>query len=274
MNAPFLDPKTADKKRRYARFRAALTRWHRRAGVTAAILVLLLSVTGILLSHAEAFRLHERTLSPTASGLFYGEPQNSRPVGIQLSGAWLIWIDSTLYLGDTLLTQRVDELRGAVETDDLLVLAGAQEILLFTRDGTFVEKLNGALLPGAPDRIAKLADSTITLETGSKQFTTTPDFLEWKETDIADPSVAWSAPTQALPKAVGDASLSRHGVSEVSLHRFISDLHSGRTFGPWGPFIMDLAAILLIILSLSGLYMWWRQRRARGQAKRLMPPAE
>lgn len=43
--------------------------------------------------------------------------------------------------------------------------------------------------------------------------------------------------------------------------RVILDLHSGRIFGPWGPWLMDAAAILLLFLAGSGVSIWWKRQR-------------
>lgn len=273
MNAPFIDPKKTAQKRRSAKLRAALVRWHRRIGITAALFVLILSVTGIFLSHAEGFRLHENTLPPSIAGFLYDTQTQSKPVGVQTAGGWLVWIDGALYYNGELQAQATSTLNGIVETDDMLAVAGDNTILLYSREGGFIERLNDAVLPGVIHRIGK-SESDIVLETSNGLFQTDPGFLEWTLLGSGGADIIWSAPTAALPQPVRQAALATHGTTDISMHRFMSDLHAGRTFGPLGPFIMDIAAILLIFLSLSGFYIWWRQRRAKIQNQRLMPPAE
>ena len=39
------------------------------------------------------------------------------------------------------------------------------------------------------------------------------------------------------------------------------DLHSGRIFGEYGVYLMDAAAVALLWLSGSGLWVWWQRRR-------------
>lgn len=274
MNAPFMDPKTAERRRKNAKFRAALVNWHRRIGVTAALFVLILSVTGIILSHAERLKLHESTLAPSIADALYDTTTQSIPVGLNTRHGWLVWIDGTLYQNGLPQTQAIDSLNGVVETDDIFAIAGNRSILLYMANGEFIERLNEAALPGIIGRIGIASENHIILETDAGLFGTDPSFLEWTELKIDDSAVDWSTPTTALPPAVRDTSLAAHGTADISMHRFMSDLHSGRTFGPWGPFIMDAAAIFLIFLSLTGCYIWWRQRRARMQNKRLIPPAE
>ena len=46
----------------------------------------------------------------------------------------------------------------------------------------------------------------------------------------------------------------------LTLERVLLDLHSGRIFGEYGTYIMDAAAVALLWLSCSGLWVWWRRR--------------
>ena len=47
----------------------------------------------------------------------------------------------------------------------------------------------------------------------------------------------------------------------LTLERVLLDLHSGRIMGAVGPWIMDAAAILLLVLALTGIWMWTALRR-------------
>jgi uncharacterized iron-regulated membrane protein len=41
------------------------------------------------------------------------------------------------------------------------------------------------------------------------------------------------------------------------------DAHSGRIFGDLGVLFMDIVAIMLILLSVSGIYIWLRYARSK-----------
>lgn len=274
MNVPFLDPETIEKRRKQAKFRAALVRWHRYIGIGAAIFVLILSVTGILLSHAEKFRLHESTISPVIAEILYDTTPASVPVGQETNEGWLVWLDGSLYLDGISMPKSVDALYGVIQVGNVIAVAGPSEILLYTQDGQFIEKLSSAVLPSAIDRIGLTPNGSIITEWNGTLHATNAEFLDWTEVNVDRTDIDWSTPTSAMPQIIRETVLSHHGIAEIKTHRFIADLHSGRSFGPWGPLIMDIAAILLIALSFSGLYIWWRQRKARLQNKRLMPPAE
>jgi len=56
--------------------------------------------------------------------------------------------------------------------------------------------------------------------------------------------------------------LRNHFRGEVlPVERVLLDLHSGRFFGKIGPWLFDIAAALLILLSLTGSWIWLRRRR-------------
>ncbi|MDP3677938.1 MAG: hypothetical protein Q8R23_02450, partial [Methylotenera sp.] len=47
----------------------------------------------------------------------------------------------------------------------------------------------------------------------------------------------------------------------LPLERIVLDLHSGRIFGRYGPLLMDVAALVLIVLSFSGVWIYLRTVR-------------
>ncbi len=47
----------------------------------------------------------------------------------------------------------------------------------------------------------------------------------------------------------------------LSLDRILLDLHTGRILGDWGIYLMDAAAIILLLLTFSGIYNWYRSPR-------------
>ncbi|MCF6197553.1 MAG: hypothetical protein L3J50_12730, partial [Emcibacter sp.] len=79
-------------------------------------------------------------------------------------------------------------------------------------------------------------------------------------------STARKAPEQITEKVMLD--FQGQG---ISLSRLILDIHSGHILGSWGPYLMDLAAISLIFLGLTGLMKHRRRDRDR-QKNHKRPP--
>ncbi|MDG1286140.1 MAG: PepSY domain-containing protein [Rickettsiales bacterium] len=47
----------------------------------------------------------------------------------------------------------------------------------------------------------------------------------------------------------------------LSLDRVMLDLHTGSFFGSYGTIMMDAAAIILLLLTFTGIYNWYRSPR-------------
>jgi len=47
----------------------------------------------------------------------------------------------------------------------------------------------------------------------------------------------------------------------ISWERLLLDLHAGRFLGPLAAWFSDIMASLIIILSLSGIWLWWKNYR-------------
>lgn len=45
----------------------------------------------------------------------------------------------------------------------------------------------------------------------------------------------------------------------LTVDKVILDIHTGRFFGKFGTLVMDASAIALLILSFTGIYMWYRR---------------
>ena len=53
-----------------------------------------------------------------------------------------------------------------------------------------------------------------------------------------------------------------YGIPEpiITLERVVTDIHSGRFFGVPGPYFMDLAAVSILFLVITGMALWWMKR--------------
>ena len=43
------------------------------------------------------------------------------------------------------------------------------------------------------------------------------------------------------------------------------DLHSGRILGSWGVYLVDAAAILFMLLAITGVWLWGKRRASAQQ---------
>jgi len=69
----------------------------------------------------------------------------------------------------------------------------------------------------------------------------------------------WIKP-QSPPLNLQQALITQVSEQIIPVERLLLDLHSGRLFGIWGVYFMDLIAILILILAATGLFMWLQRR--------------
>ena len=240
-----------------------LARWHRRIGLTAALLVLVLSVTGILLNHSDQLGLDA---APVQSDVLLSAYDIDAPelTGFSLGDNWLSHAGGNhLYLNDRELTYCAGQLAGAVAYRDNWIVACGDELLLLTASGELIERIGASY--GLPQPVSQLGllknngqNDALFMQNGVNSYRLDVEQLSW---DIeTEQQVEWSTPT-ALPEQYSAALLNQHLGQEITWERFVLDLHSGRLFGSWGPWLMDAAALIMVLLSLSGFYMWWQKRR-------------
>lgn len=240
------------------RWSLRLTRWHRWAGLAAAVFVIVLGATGLALQHAPALGLDAAAVgSPglaRALGLRVGEP-----VGVRVGGTWVVAVGERLFVGDCGVDAGTGDLRGAVAASPGFAVAHGDDVVLFGGNGRRLERLRpGAGLPEAVVAIGRSeAGPAVIRGASGRLYRPLEDWLEFRRYGGEPP--AWSRPTAPPPRlsarlrerALGDA---------LTWERLMLELHSGRIAGNAGRIVMDVAAIGLLVLAVTGLYLWWRRR--------------
>lgn len=240
------------RSRRRNSFRLLLLRWHRRIGVLIALLVIALVLTGIPLNHSPQLQLDRITLRAPWLLALYGI-ESSEPVGYRAGAHWLIQTGERIFLEQAEVARCAGSLVGALATAEGLLVACAEELLILDLDGQLVERL-GALY-GLPTPLSglALAGEQVWMHSGERWFMLDLQRVDWQE--APPPSAAAVAPTP-LPPPLRDA-INRQQVGDaLTLERLLLDLHSGRLLGSAGIWLMDLAGLLLLIIAVSGCYVW------------------
>lgn len=235
--------------------------WHRYMGVAAAAFMLLVAVTGVPLNHTDSFRLDSRFVTSDAILDWYGIQAPDSLFSYATGQQPVTLMGDQLYLGKQKLAGSFHHLAGAIAVDSLLMIAVDHRILLLTREGELIETLGQQ--DGIPADIKRTGvdpQGMPVVESGEETYSSKNDFLSWQHWTGNRQSIQWAKPvgTDAILKN----SLQQQYRGEVlPLERLLLDLHSGRFFGQAGPWLMDAAAVLLSLLSLTGLWMWFKRRR-------------
>lgn len=222
----------------------------------AAVIVVLVSITGIFLNHTSEMSLGKQ---PVRSGWllsWYGlsiPTLTSYPVGEY----WLSGDDNGyVYLADRQIADCRGDFGGAVETERFLVVNCGVELLLISHDGALLERVNEAY--GAPAQMSRIGSCGDSICVGTPVGTVSVDLekLVWQS---ATATVNWGQP-QPLPDLYYQQLLATQMSVTLSWEKVIQDLHSGRILGSFGVWLIDLSALFLLFLSLSGFILWYQRR--------------
>ncbi|PCI33831.1 MAG: hypothetical protein COB54_02195 [Alphaproteobacteria bacterium] len=228
-----------------------LRRWHRWVGFTSLFFVLILSITGLILNRTEKLGLTQIRVQNEVVSTLYGLSPTTPPIHFKIKGHWMSWLEGRLYLDGALLAQNTDRLVGGALLDDLTIVGTENSLSLYMSDGALVETLDSGSLPGQITALGQSDTGDVWIDTPNGRFKATDDFMAWAPLPAA-PSPS-SDQTEPAPDKISEKILLDFQGQGITLSRLILDLHSGHIMGSFGPYLMDLAAISLIFLGLTGL---------------------
>lgn len=236
--------------------------WHARFGVFSAVFLLLLAISGLALNHTDSLGLAKRKITTPWLMHWYGLKSTQPTHGFLFQKGYLADADARWVMdGQPLLASTKPPL-GALEWSGMRVIVNADTLYLYQADGQLIDKFSGADLPNKPIKrlgiLKASAAQKLVIGTAQGDFVS-EDGLTWQP--IANAQPEWST-QQVLPSALSE-SLNQAFRPSLPLERIVLDLHSGRIFGRYGPVLMDIAAVLLITLSLSGVWIYIRTARRK-----------
>ncbi|MGB1199263.1 MAG: PepSY domain-containing protein [Thalassotalea sp.] len=242
-----------------ARIIRHLRKWHRRLGIWAAAFLIFLSITGVALNHTNAFGLAQQTITNSWLLDHYGINSPTNVTAYHQGN--IIVTDQFIWLNKQLLVETNDEVVASGKFQQFWLVLTTEKLMLFSDKGEMVDQIDKSL--GLPENITHLAvnEHHLSVSTPSGFYQTNSDFIEWQTvTFIVEPN--WLAET---PLSDNDkiSVNNRYRSQFLTLERMIVDAHSGRLFGDFGVYFMDLVAFCLILLSASGIYIWLRYARSK-----------
>ena len=210
--------------------RSRFRRNHRWAGVTLAAFVLFLSLTGIAVNHSSDLGLDRK----------------------YVTWNWLL---------DAYGMGLPESYAGMVQIDPLVVVGDGQRVHLLLKSGELVESIDlASQLPGGIERIGLAGDRAV-LQGSSGLLRSDADmaeFIAWTGGDAEE--VSWSGEVDPATPGLEALAAAWRGQG-VTVERVLLDLHSGRIFKLPGRILLDIIAIGLILLSISGLVLARRRNR-------------
>lgn len=258
-------------------------KYHRWFGLVLSVFMLVFCVSGIILNHRQLFAGCEvsRSLMPSAyhiknfnNGIIKGSIKINHRISKTPSDSILAYGYGGVWLTDAEmkswkdfnkgLPKNVDgrNIRNIVQTKNGEIWCAAM-MDVYRFDGKEWKKFPLA------DNEERIADITLTKDSTNIIAMTRSAVYEisGKKTDAANEKRdAISEKTNVLRKIIGQP---EGFVPEVTLFKTVWNLHSGAFFGLAGRLVVDAIAIILIILSLTGIVLFILPYRIRKQ-KRLL----
>jgi len=229
-----------------------LRRLHRWLGLTVVLFVLLLSATGIALNHSSDWGLDQRFVRWNWAHSILGIRVPEVAASFTDDGHRVTQLGRRIYFDTSEISQEVESLAGFVVLDAFAVIATADAVLLLQVDGKFVQRLDLSADGATPVRRIGLLHGQPVIEAdgyfiGDAEVT---HFEPWPAADEAD--VAWSVASAPAPAEIGLLEDLYRGRS-LTVERLLVEVHSGRILATAGPVMLDVVAVGLVVLSLSGV---------------------
>lgn len=240
-----------------------LREWHRKLGIIAAFFIIFLSISGVALNHTTTLSLAHKPISNIWLLDHYGiAPPNDirfyQQNSLQVTNN-LVWLNGKLLFESSADVVSAGITSAQVSTDeeiDVYVIASQTHLYIYNNQGELLDQLG--VEAGVPEDIEALSidNDMVVLKTASGYYQSDSDFFYWQAiSPLLEP--LWITAESVSIQKEQRASLAYRS-QFLTLERIILDAHSGRILGLFGVLFMDAVAILLILLSLSGVYIWIR----------------
>lgn len=235
---------------------ARLRHWHRRLGISAALFVIWLAISGIVLNEGTVLGLDQIKIGGRFISTLYGLNDAAPEAGFSAGARWLVPSEIGALLDGQLIKPQLSGVIGFVASGKLLAAGLTDGVALLTPDGQLIETLHAETLPTATlRRIGLTNDQRIVIQ-GRETFVST-DGENW--TAFAGDSVQWSS-LRELP-ATARQQTAEALRPQMPLSRVLADAHSGRLFGRYGHWLVDAVGIAALLLALTGGWTYLRALR-------------
>lgn len=230
----------------------SLIKYHRQAGLFVALLAVILSITGLLLQHTDTFGFGRYYLRSPWLLSWYNTPAPDIKA-IYLKQHEIVQVDDALLLNGTVIGQSNGQLWGATHNGETLLIGSGSKLFWLTPEAELIDLIDTPT--HSPQGLAH-QQANFQLKTEQGWFSLGSELEHW----TPNPTVNAAPLAQLHSLTIQQVALPSNLPVGVTVERLLLDLHSGRFFGAIGILLMDLAALALVLLAFTGLWVWLRKR--------------
>ena len=231
---------------------------HKFTGIAVCVFLIHLSITGIFLNHTEDLGLDEKyTASPMILAL-YNISIPSQKESFLIDAIFISIFGDQVFMDNQPIIKSENPITGVTLSNQVLFIAFPNEMVLLTQEGELIERISSA--SELPENIQKLGVSgdILYLKTLNQVWQSGDQAQAWEvsDSDFND----WSKKVIMSDQQTKQIEMYFSGKG-VSLEQFFLDLHNGNIIKGFGKWLLDIIAIFLLLLSISGIWIWLKKRR-------------
>ncbi len=263
------------KKQKLKKRKSIFRKWHRRLGFAASLFLFNLAITGLLLNHYEGLALHTKYLSsePLLSLYQIKAPKTASCFGDNLQKA--CQIGRFIYINQSFIQESESNLRLFTALKQQTILVSDKSLQVFTPELKLIDEVIHEDFFQSPVQHWSIHNGQLIaqLHKNVDDYLNEPLYLfdfelfEWNKLDGAtlnlnqsNQKVTTLSTEQPVTQAELSALQSLYRQQQITLLRFVQDLHSGRILGFSGQTTNDITAIILLLLAISGFVTWQRRK--------------
>ena len=247
--------------------RKTLISLHKKIGLSSIAVIIMLVLTGILLNHNDSLKFNQQPVHSTFLNNWYGIQLPQVEQGFQQQQNWVTLVGNTIFINQTPLQNiKVDSLHGFQTVDFGFILVSKNSLILADEQAQLIDQIpfptplaNAYFLQG--QLLLKLENN--------RYYQTLEPYDSLNEVSLSPNLTSNLVPISPsrLPTSLQATLQAQSNQNGLTVERLLLDIHSGRFFGSWGIYLIDLFAILFLLLALSGAWMTIRA----GQKKPKIP---
>lgn len=236
--------------------------WHRRLGIFSALFIILMASTGVLINHSNHLSIDTASVQQKWMLDYYGISPPNQIIVYQTAPLSLASSDNLAWVQHQLAVEADSPIKGMISVGQMILAVDKNHLYMLSKNGELMEKQDASM--GLPRDIEAIGfDGQVWLKTSNGYFMADDELIEWRQAMPFAP-IPWSQAIESPASQLESDNISLLArSSHLNWERVILDIHSGRFFGALGPWFMDLVALALMIMAISGIYLWQQGRPKR-----------